>query len=160
MSHISHRACSLIHLIEAIVLLSLSISTTICVDIDISNNCDSWQHSFPVDETIFPFNSNCISLTYGRIHYIDLQPVDRKLLRTILAFHGNPVWSIIFAKIASKAFLNGYRFVALDYYGYGMSDKPITLIYLIIRYVLKQKWLQNLTDDRENKEKKQIFRLH
>ncbi len=109
---------------KILLLLSLSISTMICLDINFPSSCASWQRPFPVDETIFPFDSKSISLTYGCIHYIDLQPMNIKPLETILAFYGNPVWSIIFAKIASKALSNGYRFLALDYYGYGMSDKP------------------------------------
>jgi pimeloyl-ACP methyl ester carboxylesterase len=43
---------------------------------------------------------------------------------TILAFHGNPTWSIEFAKVAELAQSAGYRFIAFDYLGYGMSDKP------------------------------------
>jgi pimeloyl-ACP methyl ester carboxylesterase len=110
--------------IRVVVLVFFSTFTTICFDINLRNNCDVWQRPFEVDESIFPFESKCISLTYGRIHYIDVQPVHMKPLGTILAFHGNPLWSIIFAKLASKALFNGYRFLALDYYGYGMSDKP------------------------------------
>lgn len=105
-------------ILGVVILLSITVSTIV------SDDCSSWQRPFPVDATFFPFDSHCISLTYGRIHYIDLQPQNIEPLGTILAFHGNPVWNIIFAKVASKAVSNGYRFLALDYYGYGMSDKP------------------------------------
>ena len=112
-------------------LLFLSIIVQTVLGGNVSNGCETWQRPFSVDETIFPFASKCISLTHGRIHYIDVQPTDREPLGTILAFHGNPVWSIIFAKVASEARANGYRFLALDYYGYGMSDKPALFDYKI-----------------------------
>ena len=105
-------------MIEILILLSIAVTSIV------SDDCASWQRPFEVDTSLFPFDSHCISLTHGRIHYIDLQPQNTEPLGTVLAFHGNPVWNIIFAKVASKALANGYRFLALDYYGYGMSDKP------------------------------------
>ncbi len=89
-----------------------------------TNDCQSRSRPFEVDETLFPFKSNFVLLTYGCVHYIDAQNATVNRSGTILAFHGNPVWSIIFTKLAKQAIVDGYRFIALDYYGYGMSDKP------------------------------------
>lgn len=105
-------------------LLLMTIVTSSVLGAKVSQSCETWQRPFSVDETIFPFDSQCISLTHGRIHYIDVRPTGIEPLGTILAFHGNPVWSIIFTKVASTVRSYGYRFLALDYYGYGMSDKP------------------------------------
>ncbi len=88
-------------------------------------NCDGWQRPFEVDETLFPFQSHCVALAQGRIHYID-EPAVRptELKGTILAVHSNPLWSLAWSKVAQKATLQGYRFIALDLFGFGMSDKP------------------------------------
>ena len=94
---------------------------SIIVEID---GCASWQRPFSVDPTLFPFESKCVALTAGRIHYIDVRPANVEPSATVLAFHGNPVWNIIFSKLAAQAQANGFRFLALDYLGYGMSDKP------------------------------------
>lgn len=107
-----------------VVVSSILFSILIEINASSTNRCDSWQRPFPVDQTLFPFESNCLELTDGRIHYIDVRPMNVKPLATILAFHGNPVWTLIFSKLALKSQLNGFRFVAFDYFGYGMSDKP------------------------------------
>ena len=111
-------------LLSVIVSLFVIVDVTICSSEKSANSCQSWQRPFSVDETLFPFDSKCILLTHGRIHYIDLQPAGIEPLGTVLAFHGNPVWSIIFTRVAKLALEKGFRFLALDYYGYGMSDKP------------------------------------
>ena len=111
-------------LLSVIVSLFIIVHVTICLGEKSANSCQSWQRPFPVDEMLFPFDSKCILLTHGRIHYIDLQPAGIEPLGTVLAFHGNPVWSIIFTRVAKLALEKGFRFLALDYYGYGMSDKP------------------------------------
>ena len=85
--------------------------------------CRSWQRPFDVSQSLFPFKSNCLATSKGRIHYFDVGPRDAK--RTVVAFHGNPVWSVVFVPLARKAAEAGIRFIAFDSLGYGMSDKPL-----------------------------------
>lgn len=94
-------------------------------------SCQGWQRPFQVTPAVFPFESKCLATSKGRIHYFDAGP--RDAMRTIVAFHGNPVWSVVFTPLARKAVAAGMRFVAMDYLGYGMSDKPdpSTFDYLI-----------------------------
>jgi haloalkane dehalogenase len=59
--------------------------------------------------------------TTVRVHHIDEGPRDGPIL---LAMHGQPVWSYLYARMIP--FLNeaGIRVIAPDLLGYGKSDKP------------------------------------
>ena len=57
-----------------------------------------------------------------RMHYVDEGP---KEATTFLCIHGEPSWSYLFRKMA-PIFLNAdHRFVAVDMFGFGRSDKPV-----------------------------------
>ncbi|MBO6506568.1 MAG: alpha/beta fold hydrolase [Kordiimonadaceae bacterium] len=58
-----------------------------------------------------------------RLHYIDEGP--RPARRTILCLHGQKTWSYAFRKAVPIMIGQGFRVVAMDYYGFGRSDKPI-----------------------------------
>ncbi|MDA9041427.1 alpha/beta fold hydrolase [Gammaproteobacteria bacterium] len=56
-----------------------------------------------------------------RIHHIDEGPKDGP---TLLAMHGQPVWSYLYAKMIPILTKEGIRVIAPDLVGYGKSDKP------------------------------------
>ncbi len=85
---------------------------------------EDWQRPFAVDADEYPFTSRCAALAHGLIHYIDEGPAPGQERGTILAVHGNPTWSFLYRKLAKQLIDDGYRFIALDAYGFGMSDKP------------------------------------
>ena len=59
--------------------------------------------------------------TIVRVHHIDEGPKDGPIL---LAMHGQPVWSYLYAKMIPILTKAGIRVIAPDLIGYGKSDKP------------------------------------
>jgi pimeloyl-ACP methyl ester carboxylesterase len=81
----------------------------------------SWKPKFKVNTTLYPFTSRCIDLGYGTYHYIDESPVGTPK-GTVLMVHGNPTWSFLYRNVASMLLAEGYRVIAPDNYGFGLSD--------------------------------------
>lgn len=77
-----------------------------------------------LDKDEYPFKSNWYFIEQaGNLHYIDEgegQP--------IIFVHGTPEWSFIFRNVVKK-FSGHYRCIALDYIGFGLSDKPLNWTY-------------------------------
>ena len=74
----------------------------------------------------YPFNpiyTNIIAEdgTKIRVHHIDEGPSDGP---TLLAMHGQPVWSYLYSKMIPILNDAGIRVIAPDLVGYGKSDKP------------------------------------
>ena len=67
----------------------------------------------------FPFKENYIEVDGIRLHY-----VDEGTGPTILMFHGQPTWSYLYRKMIPPLVAAGYRCVAPDLMGFGLSDKP------------------------------------
>ncbi len=57
-----------------------------------------------------------------RMHYVDEGPKDGV---TFLCIHGEPSWAYLFRKMAPVFTGAGHRFVAVDMFGFGRSDKPV-----------------------------------
>lgn len=57
-----------------------------------------------------------------RMHYVDEGPRDAPVF---LCIHGEPTWSYLFRKMAPVFIAAGYRFIAMDMFGFGRSDKPV-----------------------------------
>ncbi len=71
------------------------------------------------DRFQYPFKSNYESIDGVRIHY-----VDEGSGPPILMVHGQPTWSYLYRKIIPPLVAAGYRCVAPDLMGFGLSDKP------------------------------------
>ena len=74
----------------------------------------------------YPFEPNYTTIkTHDgsdlRIHHIDEGPKDGPIL---LAMHGQPVWSYLYARMIPILNDAGVRVIAPDLVGYGKSDKP------------------------------------
>jgi len=76
------------------------------------------QVDFRPDTTLFPFESRWFDGAGPRIHY-----VDEGKGRPVVMFHGNPTWSFLYRKVINE--LKGeFRCVAMDYPGFGLSERP------------------------------------
>ena len=67
----------------------------------------------------FPFESH-----YATIDGVNLHYVDEGEGPPILLFHGEPTWSYLYRKMIPPLVEAGFRCVAPDLMGFGMSDKP------------------------------------
>lgn len=87
-----------------------------------------WSPPFAYDTALYPFENKCIDLGFGTMHYIDEQSATRPHA-TVLLLHGNPTWSFLYRDIAIVLLEHGYRIVAPDFYGFGLSDQPDPDVY-------------------------------
>ena len=67
----------------------------------------------------FPFESH-----YATINGVNLHYVDEGEGPPILMFHGEPTWSYLYRKMIPPLVEAGFRCVAPDLMGFGMSEKP------------------------------------
>jgi len=73
---------------------------------------------FSPSPELFPFESRWLESSAGRVHYVDEghgQP--------ILMCHGNPTWSFLYRNVI-RSLRERFRCVAVDYPGFGLSDRP------------------------------------
>jgi haloalkane dehalogenase len=79
---------------------------------------DKMRVEFTPSPELYPFQSHWFETDGVRVHYID-----EGAGRPILMCHGNPTWSFLYRKIILR--LRGqFRCVAVDYPGFGLSDRP------------------------------------
>lgn len=76
----------------------------------IENTRPSW-----VDDDLFPFESRFADIDGHTVHY-----VDEGTGPTLLFLHGNPTWSFLWRDVI-RELRAGFRCVALDYPGFGLS---------------------------------------
>jgi haloalkane dehalogenase len=76
-----------------------------------------------LDRRAYPFASQVMPLTAGRMHYIDEGAGD-----PILFVHGTPTWSFEYRHLI-KALAPRYRCIAPDHLGFGLSERPATFPY-------------------------------
>ncbi|MCI0796227.1 MAG: alpha/beta fold hydrolase [Chloroflexi bacterium] len=67
----------------------------------------------------YPFKENYAEVDGIRLHY-----VDEGTGPPILMVHGQPTWSYLYRKMIPPLVAAGYRCVAPDLMGFGLSDKP------------------------------------
>ncbi len=67
----------------------------------------------------YPFKDNFEEIDGVRLHY-----VDEGSGPPILMVHGQPTWSYLYRKMIPPLVAAGYRCVAPDLMGFGLSDKP------------------------------------
>jgi haloalkane dehalogenase len=67
---------------------------------------------------LYPFASKWFDSSAGRIHYLD----EGHGLPIVL-FHGNPTWSFLYRGIVARL-RDRFRTVAVDYPGFGLSERP------------------------------------
>jgi haloalkane dehalogenase len=73
---------------------------------------------FAPDPELYPFESRWFDSSQGRLHYVDEGDGP-----PILFCHGNPTWSFLYRNII-VALRDRFRCIALDYLGFGLSQRP------------------------------------
>lgn len=73
---------------------------------------------FTPSQDLYPFESRWLESSAGRVHY-----VDEGQGRPILMCHGNPTWSFLYRHVI-RSLRGRFRCIALDYPGFGLSDRP------------------------------------
>jgi haloalkane dehalogenase len=84
---------------------------------------DSIAVSFQPSRELYPFESHWFHSPVGRMHY-----VDEGRGPPILFCHGNPTWSFLYRNVI-LSLRNQFRCVAIDYPGFGLSDRPMRFGY-------------------------------
>ncbi len=72
-----------------------------------------------LDRNEYPFASRYFSVDGHDLHYID-----EGQGQVILFVHGTPSWSFDFRNVIKALCARGYRCIAVDHIGFGLSDKP------------------------------------
>ena len=80
---------------------------------------------FVPDGNLYPFESRWFDSSAGRVHYIDEGDGPPLLL-----CHGSPTWSFVYRHIV-KDLRDRYRCLAVDYPGFGLSERPTGFGYTI-----------------------------
>ena len=80
---------------------------------------------FVPDGNLYPFESRWFDSSAGRVHYIDEGDGPPLLL-----CHGSPTWSFVYRHIV-KDLRDRYRCLAVDYPGFGLSERPTGFNYTI-----------------------------
>ncbi len=84
---------------------------------------------FTPDPALYPFESCWFDSSGGRMHYLDEGSGPPLLL-----CHGNPTWSFLYRHIVSEL-RDRFRCIAVDYLGFGLSDRPEGYGYTIEEHV-------------------------
>jgi haloalkane dehalogenase len=80
---------------------------------------------FTPDPALYPFESHWFDASAGRMHYID-----EGAGAPILLCHGNPTWSFLYRQIVTRL-RDRFRCIAVDYLGFGLSERPQVYGYTI-----------------------------
>ena len=76
-----------------------------------------------VEDSVYPFESHYYSWNGYNMHYIDEAP-EGEAKGTVVAVHGNATYSIIYRKMITQLKSMGFRVIAFDQFGYGLSEFP------------------------------------
>ncbi len=80
---------------------------------------DTHQPPAWLDAEAYPFKSNHLLIDGHKMHY-----VDEGRGKPIVFVHGTPVWSFVYRNFIKALSAQGYRCIAPDHLGFGLSDKP------------------------------------
>ncbi|PPJ31616.1 haloalkane dehalogenase [Nocardia nova] len=83
---------------------------------------------FVPNKSLYPFESRWFDSSAGRVHYIDEGSGP-----TILFCHGSPTWSFLYRHIVT-GLRDRYRCVAVDYPGFGLSERPSGFGYTVAEH--------------------------
>ena len=78
--------------------------------------------TLPPDVTaLYPFEPHFFETVDGRMHFVDTQTGTRG---NVVLLHGNPSWSFLWRDLIKALSAAGFRCIAPDHIGMGLSDKP------------------------------------
>lgn len=72
-----------------------------------------------LDRTLYPFRSHWLDVGPGRMHFVDEGEGP-----TIVLVHGTPTWSFLYRGLIQELASSGWRVIAPDHLGFGLSDRP------------------------------------
>ncbi len=92
-----------------------------------------------VDKELYPFQSRWITIDGSKLHYIDEGEGS-----TLLFVHGTPEWSFGFRDLINEL-RESYRCIAIDFLGFGLSDKPAQAEYTCLAHSKRlEKFIEQL----------------
>lgn len=75
----------------------------------------------PSVSELYPFEHNFFETADGRMQFVDTKTGSRG---TVVLLHGNPSWSFLWRDLIKALVAQGFRCIAPDHIGMGLSDKP------------------------------------
>ena len=81
------------------------------------------ERVFDVPQEVYPFADHWLDIDGLTLHY-----VDEGTGPTLLFFHGNPTWSLLY-RCLIPPLSEDFRCVCVDYPGYGFSERPPREVY-------------------------------
>ncbi len=81
-----------------------------------------WHPRFNVDATLYPYAHQCFKTAVGMMHFLDEGPQDTA--QTLVLVHGGGTWSALFRQVVQEGIAHGYRVIAPDLIGHGLSARP------------------------------------
>ncbi len=79
---------------------------------------------------LYPFESHFLKIEGHNYHYIDEGAGE-----TVVMLHGNPTWSFYYRNLITALKDSGYRAIAPDHIGCGLSDKPQDYDYTLSKHI-------------------------
>lgn len=117
---------------------------------NIVNNIDTSRF-----KEIYPFESHFLKIEDFKNASggggLDYHYVDEGAGEAVVMLHGNPTWSFYYRNLITALKDAGYRAVAVDHIGCGLSDKPQDYEYTLenhirnFEYFIEKKGLENIT---------------
>lgn len=77
-----------------------------------------------LDRAAYPFQPRSFATSEGRLSY-----VDEGSGPAVVLVHGTPTWSFLWRSLILRLVEGGYRVIAPDHLGFGLSDKPAGAAY-------------------------------
>jgi haloalkane dehalogenase len=77
-----------------------------------------------LDRSAYPFRPRALATADGRLSY-----VDEGSGPAVVLVHGTPTWSFVWRRLITRLAGAGYRVIAPDHLGFGLSDKPAGAAY-------------------------------
>lgn len=88
------------------------------------------MHTIPESlHSIYPFKKNYLDIDNNKLHYLDEGEGE-----VVLMMHGNPTWSFYYRNLVLDL-RNGYRCIAPDHMGCGLSSKPQDYPYRLTTHI-------------------------
>ena len=89
----------------------------------------------PALNKVYPFESHFCDLVYGKEQSAKLHYLDEGTGPVVLMLHGNPTWSFYYRNCINYFKARGFRCIAPDHMGCGLSDKPQDYSYTLERRI-------------------------
>lgn len=77
-----------------------------------------------LDRAAYPFRTRTLTTSEGRLSYVDEGDGP-----PVVLVHGTPTWSFLWRGLITRLAGAGYRVIAPDHLGFGLSDKPAGAAY-------------------------------